>query len=77
MARTKASLSWAGWLLLLACILLITTSGYFWHDDLVWFITGPGNYSRIIATLIVLSNLKSLPFAWSASPVMPTLLSSI
>jgi hypothetical protein len=31
-------------------------------------VTGPGNVSRIMALVVVLSNLKNLPFVWHVCP---------
>jgi len=31
-------------------------------------VTGPGNASRIIALVVVLANLKNLPFVWHVCP---------
>ncbi|OBT51180.1 hypothetical protein VE04_08491, partial [Pseudogymnoascus sp. 24MN13] len=28
------------------------------------FLTGPGNYSRILALVVVLANYKNFPFVW-------------
>ncbi len=33
--------------------------------------TGPGSYSRILVTAIVLANLKNVPFAWHVSLAFP------
>lgn len=30
-------------------------------------VTGPGSYSRIAAALIILANIKNLPFVWHVS----------
>jgi len=34
------------------------------RDFFVESFSGPGSYSRIVATLFVLGNLKNVPFAW-------------
>ena len=42
---------------------------------LVRTFTGSGSYSRIIATILVLANLKNVPFAWHVrlpSPILPS-----
>ncbi len=31
-------------------------------------VTGPGNVSRILALVVVLANLKNLPFVWHVCP---------
>lgn len=35
------------------------------HEAVLAFCTGPGSYSRILFTLFLAVNWKSLPFAWS------------
>jgi hypothetical protein len=40
-------------------------------------VTGPGNVSRIIALVVVLANLKNLPFMWHVCTAFPMFLSII
>ena len=30
--------------------------------------TGPGSYSRVVAAILILTNLKNVPFAWHVGP---------
>ncbi|KAJ3541737.1 hypothetical protein NM208_g2597 [Fusarium decemcellulare] len=65
-AHPAASPTWvAGRLLHGACVVSILLGAYVSRTYLAWFVTGPGSFSRIIALLVVATNLKGLPFAWS------------
>jgi hypothetical protein len=51
-----------------ALVLTASASRISLRNVLVNGVTGPGKYSRILATILVLLNLKSVPFAWHVSP---------
>ena len=40
-----------------------------WYQShyLIWFFSGPGFISRIVALLLVIFNWKSLPLTWTVS----------
>jgi len=42
-----------------------------WRKHLRDYFTGPGRISRILLLFLVLTNLKSLPFAWTVRIPMP------